>query len=376
MSAEDDLGVLKQRRLEDESLRNAGRDVILLAEALQNLKLRNPTGLRRLALSIVIYRRDAITRHLPSQVLCWIWVHEAATRTFSLAMAALSRSKMPVQSLDIFSGKPSSLGLGLSRDTLSRIHWTNPTAYNFAALTELSICVTEPVMVETNFQLKFGGDAPWSSADLSSEPKLPLVPLKELLTDEVHFASLVKMLTACPNLAVLEIAGYRITHLDLELAQLRDTTMCWYVHCLSLMPPLKHLRRLRLAGLEVLEQDLKNLLQNHCSTLREIELQQIFFVNGLSALSFDFPASGAFCLDTVLLKDLWVGSSPVKFCAGLGDNCTKLSGDFLKHTEIFRLGQDARKAISFYQCRGSRLAVQLFGEWNYRNQQEFGTHAR
>ncbi|EGP84667.1 unnamed protein product [Zymoseptoria tritici ST99CH_3D1] len=378
-----ELDSLNQRRTEQDKFHHSGKDAGLLSTALRNLAKQNPTGLHSLSTKISIYRYDGSASLTPNEAQCWIWIHEAAKCTFLLAMKCLRYSRISVRSLDIFHAKPASMRCGLPRDTLTQVGWPSPEMYQWTALRQLSICLSDPLPVQSEQDMETGGS--FSIMHQSRVPDTDLMASSDLLGDELHLQSLATMLTACPNLEVLEISGFRFDEeewMHYSLQHVRDAAMVFFARFLSLMRPLKQLRRLRLAGLRLTEQDLVGLIRNHGATLRDLELEHIVFVEGgldrlFSCLGGRDYASNGLTLDRILLKDLWVNISPITFTRSEDEKCTQISGENITDNTILRTGEDAaRKVIMYDVADGYGPSIRGGSPWEGRSLGEFGVWRR
>ncbi|KAK4501476.1 hypothetical protein PRZ48_007285 [Zasmidium cellare] len=371
--AEEDLQMMTRSRKEDEELQRQALDLALLREAFTTLAANKAHGLKRLSLQVMVYREDMTTKLPASEVKCWKWVFETASRMFNLVVSSLHDTGLHVQAFDVFHRKPDSLACSLPREALDPFDFTTPTfGLVFSRLRSLFISLTGPIVVEDEYEAQSCGDPEQNLEFKLRGQKRDLAPLRDRIADTTSHKSFAKMLELCRELSALDLSGYHFPTSSTELINASRTMRAQYIHYLSRMVPLPRLRRFRLAGLNFNVRELVTFLQNHGTTLREVELNNVSinqesFEPILSCLS-----GSQMDLEIIRLEDLWQSGELIQFGGQREQEFTKISGDYAGRNVIRIWGEDTKKKISYYPYVGRSIGSGRVWRWNQRRRLEFG----
>ncbi|SMY27741.1 unnamed protein product [Zymoseptoria tritici ST99CH_1A5] len=347
----DDFIVLSEWQDDGDRLRKNGRDVCLLSRALSGLAA-DGVSLRSLSTSVVTYQYDTTTRLFPVEVKCRLWVQEAAAHTFSMAMKSLRHSGLRVECLHFFCLDQA---CGVAHDTLSQFNWTQPKAFHLAALRVLSLRLTDQVIFESAYATRNGGDhSRTDSRHLTDETRHPLPTLEELEENARQSTiALTRMLEACSNLEVLELAKYNLSYKSAELNIATMRSRPRYMDSLALMRPMKTLRSLHLAGFCTDEDQLAAFLRAHGPVLEDLRLRNIRLVQGSWRRTLSVLTEAAFSLDSLHLEDLSDNDGHVMcFSNNQEDSeCTEVEDGHIEGNDIYRWGADTWQPITFREDR-------------------------
>ncbi|KAF2170819.1 hypothetical protein M409DRAFT_18792 [Zasmidium cellare ATCC 36951] len=371
--ARGDLETMNRRQAEDEDLQRQASDVLLLRDAFTNLAMQKRSGLRKLSLEVMVYRDDMATKLPPSDVKCWKWIIEAASRVFQITFSCLRDTQVPIHLLDIFHKKPVSLACSMPCETLSPFDFNVPTfAPVFSGLKTMLISVSDPIVCGDEYQAQGCGD-PEQHLDFALvNQKRDLVPLRARIQDETSYSNFTKMLQLCQELLELDLSGYVLLSTVHDLEDRKETMRAQYMHYMSRMPPLPHLRKLRLAGLPVNDHELVNFLKNHSTRLRDVELNNVSIERGSFKPVFYCLTGKHMSLEVIHLEDLTERDRLLQYEGEFEQKFTRISGDYARRNVMRRWGEDTKKEIEYYLYEGRSIDTGRVRVWRQRRKLEFG----
>ena len=362
-----DLKILRQRREDYQKLQLSGRDVALLTEAFSNIaafgKVRR---LRSLSLEVVVYREDAQHSVSPTRGGGWKYIWQITASTFQAAMPALAASKLEVESLHIFSG-PQMQRCSIARNEMSAVDFEEPgLAASLAFVKSLSISLSDRSIDEDDQQSSWTGD-PSEIMDWHILPQQRDIEfLRAEATDDSNFIGIAKLIALCRNLEELDLHYYRLRfyllenpdlHIESVLRRLIETAMT----------SLSKLRKFRLRGLHVREEDLGALLKH--APIKELALEYIVMKEGGTFASiFDYCTSATAVVQKLFFDDLF--EDDLLHFDGPGE--PKFPGGSTWPNTLTREGTDVQRNIKYRV--NSALPVGSFKrhKWDQQRWAEYG----
>jgi hypothetical protein len=373
VTAREQFDELSLCQRETEELREAGRDLALLSQALRDIASHSRNGLDTLSLKVKIYDGVAVVRRSGQRFGCprRDEIFQTAARTFSLVALSLRESGLPVRHLEVFDEFPGHYSCNLPYDTFSQLDWTGSEHHwlLFRALKTCSLRISDRFM------------GPASETDLASDTISHDLSLgQELDIDAGHRSALLKMLSRCSELETLRITWYRMSsQRDTRTYRYRSggpqsTARQHFMRDLALANPFPNLHTLHLGGLNLRAKDLLAFVQKHESTLREFSLHNIKVVNGRFAPLFALLARPDTQMQRIQLEDLREDDAPVRYKTHQKSRFTQLSGDACDSDNIIeRWGEDAKKQIKYTTRDGQHFGTPEGYLANERRRMEFGS---
>ncbi|KAL4948284.1 hypothetical protein BDW69DRAFT_189415 [Aspergillus filifer] len=297
--AQQDLAVLTKRQKGYETMRASGYDVRLLSQIFRNLIARGRyRSLRSLSLAVVVYREDAQKRLAPIEGGGWMPIWQAATDTFHTALAALAKSGILVQKLDIYN---SLKRCSLACNEPSAVDFeSNALATSLASLETLAVSFSDRVInlyVEDFGQTGDSADS-WDEDGETRE----LEDMEAEACHESTFTGIAGLVQHFQGLESLELHYYQLDKKGEEEVSRHPERFLQYIVMTASLPPLK---RVVLRGFRVRSVDLLTFLSRLKRTLREVALQNlILLADAKYRPILDYCTSEGAGLDRLYLDNL------------------------------------------------------------------------
>ncbi|KAI9772589.1 MAG: hypothetical protein M1839_002441 [Geoglossum umbratile] len=232
---------------------------------------RKAKKLRTVSLDIIVYE-DTVRQSPPIRPRSWGLVSQEASRIYQLALAAIARSHLAVEYINIFA---STMGWGICTHHIYR-HMphlrTDDLGEALVGLRRLSLGMT------TRFPV----------ARRRNDPRM---------RDPNNFLGPAQLLSLCPALEELHLHLYRLhgeprPHYEAVMAHISTSVQ------------LPKLRKCTLSGLDSSEESLDRFLRS-CTRLESLELRRITLKSGSFRPIFKYCSSDAPALKELKLHMLW-----------------------------------------------------------------------
>ncbi|KMK58680.1 F-box domain-containing protein [Aspergillus fumigatus Z5] len=340
-----DLAILQQRRQDYEQLLESGKIVQLLSQAFKYLATNSAERkLQSLSLEVTVYRQDAEREVTPLAGSSWRLVWQTTAETFRIVLAALQKSLLAVDYLNVFNGSYMQRCSLESRE-LSQIDYHNERLSKvLGALKALSLSVSDRILWLTPQDAQRSSDGSADVIDWSDDEHDRRIDKAAAETqDENNFVGLARILDLCHELKSLQIHQYLVNarHLTFHIPFPRER-LFQRVAELAALPALEDCS---LRGVFIRERDLLALLKR--TQLRRLTLESVQMVSGDLV---HFTGVGAPRFNT------WVGAH--------GSNTLKREGEALKHPIRYHLPHGMPIPL------GSPARQQ----WILEQRQEYGPH--
>ena len=316
--AQNDLNILKQRTVDQKYLIESALAVDLLATAFTNLANNaKHLPIPNIKLGISIFRQDATTRLPPLQGGSWKLIWNCAAQTLQITTAALARSKLPINELDVYSELPR---CAVARDQIIHLLPTSDSpglAESLKHLKAFSISMSHRIISETEQDRKRLYD-PGEHVSYSDVPIYRDIDiLRGEARAEENFGGLVELLKLCENVERLDIHQYSLARKKLTQRDMCDTLV---LQRLVEGVTLANLKGVRLRGLHVREEDLVKFLRQS-RVLGQVVLQEME-IDDEGSWGNVFAALTAGQVDFLFVDDLFEGGKLLYF-DGEGDGQPK-----------------------------------------------------
>ncbi|KXT15128.1 hypothetical protein AC579_7928 [Pseudocercospora musae] len=331
VDARENLQILTQRQDEQQKLRRTGKEVDLLAKALQNLQERR---LRLITLEVCVYEDDASKANPPVAGGTWRPIWTRAAEVLEATVSALAKRRFPLQELDAFSELRR---CAVRCDEIGKMKLDDE---NLKAAFSLSMSN------RTRNQLQ--DDIPdlrrRNNPDRSPiNPLIPVAPvhdpdvLRAQAADEANFTNLPRLLNLCVNLEKLDLHFYLLNTPGLQQHELHLDQIFHHVAKHAAFPKL---HSVRLCGFHFHMSDLFPFIQ--ASPVRMLVLQVLYLVSGTWQPLFDCCTVGAHAMKFFFFDDLFENHKLLYFSSE-GDGKPKfetMCGTQGKNTLVRRKRED------------------------------------
>ncbi|KAF7182889.1 hypothetical protein CNMCM7691_002633 [Aspergillus felis] len=367
-----DLEILRQRRQDYEQLLESGKIVQLLSQAFKYLATNSAERkLQSLSLEVTVYRQDAEREITPLAGGSWRLIWQTTAETFRIVLAALQKSLLAVDCLNVFNGYYMQRCSLESRE-LSQIDYRNEGLSKvLRALKALSISVSDRILWLAPQDAQRSSD-PADVIDWSDdEHDRGIDKLTAEAQDENNFVGLARMLDVCHELKSLQIHQYLVNsrHLTFHIPSPRER-LFQRVAELAALPALEDCS---LRGVFIRERDLLALLKR--TQLRRLSLESVQMVSGTFRSIFDACTGETSSLSYLYLDELTIQEDLVHFTGAgeprfntwvgaHGSNTLKREGEELKHPILYHLPHGMPIPV------GSPARQQ----WMLEQRQEYGPH--
>ncbi|KAH1627685.1 hypothetical protein KXW39_006913 [Aspergillus fumigatus] len=368
-----DLAILQQRRQDYEQLLESGKIVQLLSQAFKYLATNSAERkLQSLSLEVTVYRQDAEREVTPLAGSSWRLVWQTTAETFRIVLAALQKSLLAVDYLNVFNGSYMQRCSLESRE-LSQIDYHNERLSKvLGALKALSLSVSDRILWLTPQDAQRSSDGSADVIDWSDDEHDRRIDKAAAETqDENNFVGLARILDLCHELKSLQIHQYLVNarHLTFHIPFPRER-LFQRVAELAALPALEDCS---LRGVFIRERDLLALLKR--TQLRRLTLESVQMVSGTFRSIFDACTGETSSLSYLYLDELMIQGDLVHFTGvgaprfntwvgAHGSNTLKREGEALKHPIRYHLPHGMPIPL------GSPARQQ----WILEQRQEYGPH--
>lgn len=246
----------------------------LLSQAFKNLATNSAEGkLQSLSLEVIVYRQDAEREITPLAGGSWRLIWQTTAETFRIVSAALQKSLLAVDCLDVFNGHRMQQ-CSLESWELSQIDYRNDGLSKvLRALKALSISVSDRILWLTSQDAQRSGDLADVTSDNEHDRDIDEVTAEA--QDENNFVGLARMLDVCNELKSLQIHQYLVNsrYLTFHIPSPRER-LFQRVAELAALPALEDCS---LRGVFIQERNLLALLKR--TQLRRLTLESVQMVS-------------------------------------------------------------------------------------------------
>lgn len=376
VKAERDLHTINRRREEQQQLREHGRDVELLGEAFANIAAHGKSGgLYSLSLEVAMYRDDADEPKRPTSGLGWKYVWQAAADSYKAAMPALAGSGLQVLRLNLFNSE-GFIRCSIASNELSILDFEDPGLQTcLRSIKSLSISLSDRIIDETDHDAKRTGD-PGDEVDWSIAPKPRAIEeLRAEAADEKNFSGLARLVSLCSNLEELDLHFFNMAIRILTSEDAKDEILLQRLADIT-KGRLTNLKKCRLRGFHVWEQDLLALVQQapalQSLTLDNMMLTATNDAEGHFQTIFDHCTSEDAELKNMFFDDLFEHGRLVYFDAPGRPKFPSMGGSRGTNTLKREGKKDVRKPISYHFTEGRPLGSPQAYYWRERRRAEYG----
>ncbi|KAK9601657.1 hypothetical protein V6Z92_001698 [Aspergillus fumigatus] len=368
-----DLAILQQRRQDYEQLLESGKIVQLLSQAFKYLATNSAERkLQSLSLEVAVYRQDAEREVTPLAGSSWRLVWQTTAETFRIVLAALQKSLLAVDYLNVFNGSYMQRCSLESRE-LSQIDYHNERLSKvLGALKALSISVSDRILWLTPQDAQRSSDGSADVIDWSDdEHDRRIDKAAAEAQDESNFVGLARILDLCHELKSLQIHQYLVNarHLTFHIPFPRER-LFQRVAELAALPALEDCS---LRGVFIRERNLLALLKR--TQLRRLTLESVQMVSGTFRSTFDACTGETSSLSYLYLDELMIQGDLVHFTGVGAPRFNTWVGAHGSNT-LKREGEELKHPIRYHLPHGMPIPLgsPARQQWILEQRQEYGPH--